>query len=159
MAGCEQVHHPYKIKQEDPFQREEGLEACFGCEKPSPGDNDGGEIEGDFGECGGVGWVGEDPDQEGDEEHDLLVGDCARVDGVSKKTDEGQEFHGGKLVLPPFFRHPREGEEEDCCDHDSEDIGCGGAGEKLEENCDVRDCLIGFRVLDQLVVPLDWPGG
>jgi len=144
MVGNKYVYHPDDVENEYPFEREEGLQAGFGREEPSPGDEDSGEPEGEFGEGGWVGRVGEDPDEEGDEKHDLLVGDCAGVDGVGEKTDEGKEFYWRELVLPPFFGHPREGEEKDGCDDDGEDIGCGWVAEKLEENGDVRDCLVGF---------------
>lgn len=157
-GGEEDVYHPKDVEEEDPLKREEGLQSRFGCKESRPGDEDGREVDYEFDEGGGVRRVGENPDQERDEENHLLVRDCAWVNGVREETDESQEFDGGELVLPPFFGHPRKGEEEDDCDNDRENVGCGGADEKLEENGDVRDRLIGFRVPDQLVIPLDWPG-
>jgi hypothetical protein len=94
MAGSKYVHHPNEIKKEDPFQREERLPTGFGCKKTSPGDEDGSEPEGDFGEGRGGGRVGENPDEEWDEENDLFVRDCAGVNEIGEESDERQNYYG-----------------------------------------------------------------
>lgn len=109
--GKEDVNHPEDVEDKNPFQWEQGLQNGFGCKETCPGDEDGGEIENEFGEGGWGGRVGEYPDEEGDEEDHLFIGDRTGMNGVSEKTDESEEFNRRELVLPPFFYHPGEGEE------------------------------------------------